>query len=405
MDLSGTGLFEKEMAPELLASARRFGLDIGGGKVRRSSSRLCLGVEHGDYNGTQLFGVGTDRFIWLAYKPNGSNKIRLHSCNFADEGLIEFEIGCVPEPQSKEIANRWARYPMGVDYVLARERLSIGQGYDGVLLGNIPGGGMSRSASLSLNLILTLLEVNEISLEDEFRIVELAQAVENVYVGSPCGLLDQIMIYYAKENMGTLYDPQTKAIDYVPLGDGVEDFCFVILDTGTVRPGLEKSTYKLRRQECADFVKLLQAEGFAIEHLADVKDDETYGRIKVRFGGSHGEMFARFDYIFQAQRRFESMLAAWREGDIQQVGHLFREDGFGLRDGYDISGPELEAMCDIARSVPGVLGERMLGGGDKGASGAIVLAESVEELKVAVAREYPNTTARYKLKKTGTSFR
>jgi len=389
MDLSGTHIFKNEISPELLASAKRFGLDIVGGKVRRSSSRLCLGVEHGDYNGTQLFGVGTDRFIWLAYKPNGTNKVRLHSCNFGDEGLVEFEIGRVPPPQSKGIVDRWARYPMGVDYVLGQEGLAMDQGYDGVLLGNIPGGGMSRSASLSLNLILTLLEVNELSLENEFRIVELAQAVENVYVGSPCGLLDQIMIYYAKENMGTLYDPQTKAINYVPLSDKVEDFCFMILDTGTVRPGLEQSTYKVRRQECDDFTRLLQADGFAIEHLADVEDDETYGQIADRFRDSHGEMFSRFDYIFQAQQRFESMLTAWREGNMAQVGRVFREDGFGLRDDYKISGPELEVMCDIARSVPGVLGERMLGGGDKGASGAIVRAEAVEELKAAIDREYP----------------
>eukprot|EP00971_Amphidinium_carterae_P173216 3434282-Amphidinium_carterae.1 len=37
--------------------------------------RFCLGVEHGDYNGTELFGVGTDRFIWLAYKPNSSGQV------------------------------------------------------------------------------------------------------------------------------------------------------------------------------------------------------------------------------------------------------------------------------------------------------------------------------------------
>ncbi|MCK4291580.1 MAG: hypothetical protein KAY65_00165, partial [Planctomycetes bacterium] len=42
-------------------------IDIAGGKVRRTSSRFCLGVEHGDYNGTELFGVATDRFIWMAY--------------------------------------------------------------------------------------------------------------------------------------------------------------------------------------------------------------------------------------------------------------------------------------------------------------------------------------------------
>lgn len=46
-------------------------------------------------------------------------------------------------------------------------------------------------------------------------------------------------------------------------------------------------------------------------------------------------------------------------------------------------------MCEIARSVDGVLGERMLGGGDKGASGAIALTPAVDALCEAVAREYP----------------
>ena len=48
-------------------------------------------------------------------------------------------------------------------------------------------------------------------------------------------------------------------------------------------------------------------------------------------------------------------------------------------------------MCDICRTVPGVLGERMLGGGDKGASGALVLPETVEAVKAAVNNEYPRS--------------
>ena len=60
---------DTEMISQLQGVAAEHGLDIAGGKVRRTSSRFCLGVEHGDYNGTELFGVGTDRFIWLACAP------------------------------------------------------------------------------------------------------------------------------------------------------------------------------------------------------------------------------------------------------------------------------------------------------------------------------------------------
>jgi galactokinase len=284
--------------------AAESGLDIAGGTIRRSSSRFCLGVEHGDYNGTELFGVGTDRFIWLAYKPNDTGLVRLYSGNFPDDGVITFKPGDVPAPGSPEIADTWGRFPFGVDWILRREGIAPVTGVDAVLFGNIPGGGMSRSASLTINLILSVLDANGIDIDDPMKVALLAQAVENDYVGSPCGLLDQIMILFAKEGMGTHYKPGDSSVSHVPLGGQAVDFRIVGLDTGTVRPGLEKSTYR-------------------------------------------------------------------------------------------ISGPELETMCDIARTVPGVLGERMLGGGDKGAAGALVRADGVDALATAVRAGYPRSHPSY----------
>jgi galactokinase len=89
------------------------------------------------------------------------------------------------------------------------------------------------------------------------------------------------------------------------------------------------------------------------------------------------------------------MIESWKIGDIETVGRIFREDGIGLRDDYCISGPELETMCDIARTVSGLLGERMLGGGDKGAAGALVWAQDVEDLKQAVLSAYPRSHPLY----------
>ncbi|MHC4525518.1 MAG: galactokinase [Planctomycetota bacterium] len=366
-------------------------IDIASAKVRRSSSRFCLGVEHGDYNGTELFGVGTDRFIWMAYRPNGTNIMRFFSGNFPDDGIVEFEIGNTPEPQSQEMYETWARFPYGVDYVLNREGYNITQGIDAVLYGNIPGGGMSRSASLSLNLILSILDANGIEEPDQMKIVDLAQMVENDYIGSPCGKLDQIMILFAKEGMGTHYKPADQSISYVPLGQGAKDFRIVVMDTGTVRPGLEKSTYKIRRSECEEMAAKAKDAGFEISCLADVKDQTLYEKIKSYFEAECPQLVDRMTYIYRAQKRFYEMMGAWKAGDIEAVGSIFRQDGIGLRDEYVISGPELETMCDIVRTVPGVLGERMLGGGDKGAAGCLVLAEDVDAVKAAVDSAYPRS--------------
>lgn len=367
------------------------GLDVAGGKVRRSSSRFCLGVEHGDYNGTELFGVGTDRFIWMAYKPNGTNKMRFFSGNFPDDGVVEFEIGNTPDPQSAEVYDTWARFPYGVDHVLKHEGYTLTQGVDAVVYGNIPGGGMSRSASLALNLILSMLDASGIVEDDDMKVVDLAQLVENDYIGSPCGKLDQIMIMFAKEGKGTHYKPADRSISYVPLGDGAKDFRIVVMDTGTVRPGLEKSSYKIRRSECEEMAAKAKEAGFGIECLADIKDEALYEKIKGHFEADAPHLVDRMTYIYKAQKRFYEMLDAWKAGDIETVGAIFRADGVGLRDEYVISGPELESMCDIVRTVPGVLGERMLGGGDKGAAGCLALAEAADDAKKAVDTAYPRS--------------
>ena len=379
---------DRRVFERLRDAARERGLDLAGGHVRRTSSRFCFGVEHGDYNGTSLFGVGCDRFLWLGWQPNDSGRVRAFSANFPNEGIVDVDLRATT-PGGSDAPDGWARYVQGAASVLRDAGFDVASGFDCVLHGDIPGGGMSRSASLCLNLLLTLLERNSIELDDRFRIVEMAQRIENVHVGSPCGILDQTMILFAKAGHGTQFDPATRTVRHVPFGGDPESFRLVALDTGTVRPGLEQSTYRLRRAECERLLALAQDEGFAITALADVRDQAQLDELRGWFGADHPDLIDRLDYLVAAQRNFTLLLAAWERGDIATVGRLFREDGIGLRDRYRISGPELETMCDIARTVPGVHGERMLGGGDKGASGAVVAREAVPALREAVDVGYP----------------
>ena len=110
---------DNEVFSRLAKIAQDKGLDIAGGKVRRSSSRFCFGVEHGDYNGTELFGVGTDRFIWLAYKPNGTGKFRFYSDNFPDDGILEFSASSIAP--AKSLPDSWGRFAHGTACILQKK--------------------------------------------------------------------------------------------------------------------------------------------------------------------------------------------------------------------------------------------------------------------------------------------
>lgn len=71
--------------------------------------------------------MGTDRFIWLAFKPNGRKEIRLYSDTFADEGVLSLSLNSGtqrPPPKSKDLATKWARFPHGVLYALSKAGLT-----------------------------------------------------------------------------------------------------------------------------------------------------------------------------------------------------------------------------------------------------------------------------------------
>ena len=396
IDAAATHPADAHARQQLLAAAAAQSLDVRGGALLRTSSRLCLGVEHGDYNGTDLFGVGTDRFLWIAFRPNDRGRVRLFSVNEPQDGVVEFDPRAVPAPAAAP-ARGWARFPLGAAHVLqrgdgARAATSLPRGLDAVVFGDIPGGGMSRSASLSINLLLVLLLANGHTPADgdRMRIAQLACAIENDYVGSPCGLLDQVMICFARRDTGTLYSPHTGAVAHVPLGGDPDRQALLCLFTGRARHGLQNATYPVRRAECERLLALLRPE-FGIACLADVRSDQQLQAVLQRHGRQHPDLCARLRYLHSAQQRLARMIAAWRDGDLPTLGDLFRADGHGLRDLYRISGPELETMCDIARTVPGVLGERMLGGGDCGTTGVLALPEAVAAVRAAVATAYPRS--------------
>ena len=63
-----------------------------------------------------------------------------------------------------------------------------------------------------------------------------------------------------------------------------------------------------------------------------------------------------------------------------------------LRDDYQASCAELDAMVEIACAQPGVVGARMTGGGFGGCTISLVHADAAEKFKVAVAMEYEKQT-------------
>jgi galactokinase len=64
----------------------------------------------------------------------------------------------------------------------------------------------------------------------------------------------------------------------------------------------------------------------------------------------------------------------------------------GLRDDYEVSSAELDALVEAARRVPGVLGARMMGAGFGGCTISLVESGAVPEFEARVSRDYESVT-------------
>jgi len=73
---------------------------------------------------------------------------------------------------------------------------------------------------------------------------------------------------------------------------------------------------------------------------------------------------------------------------LAEAGKLMFESHHSLRDDYQVSCKELDALVDIASSVDGVFGARMTGGGFGGCTVNIVKKDAAERFEKAVSDDY-----------------
>src|SRR5690606_24087697 len=89
-------------------------------------------------------------------------------------------------------------------------------GADLLFDGNIPGGGLSSSASLELATAVAILGIWDEEM-DRVELVKLCQKVENEFVGINSGIMDQYAVGMGKEGHALLIDCGVIKHKYVPL--------------------------------------------------------------------------------------------------------------------------------------------------------------------------------------------
>lgn len=346
--------------------------------IAAAPGRVNIIGEHTDYNDGFVFPMAIECYTVIAAAPNGSDKITLRSASGSGVATVDLAQPLKPGPKGY-----WANYPMGVIAgFLARGLKPVG--FDAVMISTVPlGGGLSSSASLEVA-TATLLEAVTGKTLDPVEKALLCQKAEHEYAGMPCGIMDQFVSTLGKKDHLLLLDCRTRQTELVPFSDPTIS---VLITNTNVKHELTGSEYPTRRKQCETAAQILGVPSLR---------DATADLLEKNRSKMEDVVFRRARHVIGEIARTTATAAAIRKSDWATVGRHMYASHYSLKEDYEVSCGELDAIVEIAQSIGpkgGVIGCRMTGGGFGGCTVALVKTDALEAVMKKIETEYPQRTS------------
>ena len=333
--------------------------------------------EHTDYNDGFVLPMAIDRYTVIAASPNGADTITLRSAAGDGIGSLNLKQPLQPGPKG-----HWANYPMGVIAGFLARGLKPA-GFDALIHSSVPlGGGLSSSAALEVA-TATLLEAVTGHKLDPVDKALLCQKAEHDYAGMPCGIMDQFISVMGKQDHLLLLDCRSRKPTLVPMTDA--SMALLIVNTN-VKHELTGGEYAKRRAQCEQAAKILGLSSLR-DAAADMLDRAR--------GKMEDVVFRRARHVIGEIERTVQAAEQVGASNWPTVGQLMYASHASLRDDYEVSCPELDAVVEIAQAIGakgGVSGCRMTGGGFGGCAVALVRTDAVGAISDRISSEYEHRT-------------
>ncbi|KKD61423.1 galactokinase [Grimontia sp. AD028] len=337
----------------------------------QAPGRVNLIGEHTDYNDGFVLPCAINYQTVVAAAPRQDNIIRVVAADYdnaTDEFSLDEDIAFLPEKM-------WANYIRGV-VVCLKQRGYEFKGADLAVSGNVPqGAGLSSSAALEVVIGQTFKILYQLDISQS-DIALNGQQAENEFVGCNCGIMDQLISAKGMEDHALLIDCRTLQTTPVSMP---QDMAVVIINSNKKR-GLVDSEYNTRREQCeeaAGFFDVAALRDVSLETFEQAADelDETVAK--------------RARHVITENERTLAAATALQHGDLKTMGALMAASHASMRDDFEITVSEIDALVEMVKSVIGNEGGvRMTGGGFGGCIVALVAPDDVEAVRTVVSERY-----------------
>jgi galactokinase len=345
----------------------------------RAPGRVNLIGEHTDYNDGFVMPVAIDRQTTVTLTPRPDRVLVVRSAAYEDVATIDLDRpGGGPQ-------GTWSDYVRGVAAVLERQGFRL-RGADISIATDLPmNAGLSSSAALEVAIGYGLLDQAGHAI-DRTALARACQEAEHEFAGTHCGLMDQFIACHGRAGHALKLDTRTLEMAWLPVPAGIA----VIVCNTMTKHVLATDGYNERRADCEAGVRALAGRLPGIRALRDV----TVGNLEANRDALDERVFRRCRHVVTENARVESAAAALLAGDLDAVGGLMRASHVSMRDDFEISTPEVDAMVESAMRADGTIGARLTGGGFGGCTVNLVRAGQAAAFAAGVRAGYEAATGR-----------
>lgn len=339
--------------------------------------RVNLIGEHTDYNDGFVLPMAIERRTVAMIAPELDSEKR-HTARIAStgvEGMATF--GVTRDLERGKPA--WANYVRGVAAGFIERDLPI-LGFDLLLHSSVPaGGGLSSSAALEVATATALASLFDAPLEGVIK-AELCQRAEHQFAGVPCGIMDQFISALGQDGHALLIDCLSHDTTPVPLSDPAVT---ILIANTNVAHELAGGKYQQRRGQCEYVAREMSVQSLRYVNM------ESLDRYRASLGETE---YKRARHVISENARTLEAAEALQAREWERMGRLMLDSHASLRDDYEVSCEELDAMVEVATGLDGVYGSRMTGGGFGGCTVSLVRSDAVEHVASALAAGYHRVT-------------
>jgi len=334
--------------------------------------RINLIGEHIDYLGGIVMPIAIDRHVTVeAWRIDLGNRWSCEVLPGGPSGSFSLEPGLDPARlrQCEDPAESWMNYLVGVVEGYRRTGWDV-PSFHARIRSTLPvGAGLSSSAALETATALAVEKICDRGLGTLERAL-LCQRAEHEFAGVPCGLMDQLAVGAGVAGHALSIDCRSLSWRCLALPAGIS---VVVADSG-VKHALGDGQYAQRRADCEEALRHLGADSYR-----DLGPDD----LPSRRAALEDRLRRRARHVLTEMERVERFEIALETADADALGELMHASHRSLRDDFDVSCAELDALVEAAEDFGterGLVGSRMTGGGFGGSTVSLVRSEAAPAL-------------------------